>query len=124
MSGPNLEEVMRSVTGLSFTDKLTLAAFLLEQMKQDAAAPPPSTNDVAPEAAAAQPDRERRRELQWIKEHRQEYAGQYVALEGDRLVAHGDVLKEVMQQARANGGGQPLFHRMETLEEKHSMGMG
>ena len=115
MTTPNIQEVMRSVTRLLFTDKLTLAAFLLEQMKQDAA--PVQQNGVAAPAAPSGPDTERRGELQWIKEHRQEYAGPDVALDGDRLVAHGAALKEVMQQAKASGSLQALFHQLEALDE-------
>lgn len=114
MTTPNLQEVMRSVTSLSFTDKLTLAAFLLEQMKQDGA--PVPQNGVAAPVPPPGPDTERRRELQWIKEHRQEYAGQYVALEGDRLVAHGVDGKQVLAQAR-KVCPDALFHRFEALDE-------
>jgi hypothetical protein len=41
--------------------------------------------------------------LRWIEEHRAEFAGQYVALEGDRLVAHGTDPKEIIAAVRASG---------------------
>ena len=41
--------------------------------------------------------------LRWIEEHRGEYAGQSVALEGDRLVASGSDPKEVIAAVRASG---------------------
>lgn len=41
--------------------------------------------------------------LRWIEEHRAEFAGQYVALDGDRLVAHGADPHEVIAAVRASG---------------------
>lgn len=42
-------------------------------------------------------------EFQWMKEHEHEYAGQWVALMGDKLVAFGPVAKEVFAEARELG---------------------
>jgi len=33
---------------------------------------------------------DRSRQMAWIAAHQEEYAGQWVALDGDRLIAHGD----------------------------------
>ncbi|HZS07515.1 MAG TPA: DUF5678 domain-containing protein [Blastocatellia bacterium] len=41
--------------------------------------------------------------LRWIEEHRAEFAGQYVALDGDRLVAHGTDPQEIIAAVRASG---------------------
>ena len=41
--------------------------------------------------------------LCWIEEHRAEFAGQYVALDGDCLVAHGADPREVIAAVRASG---------------------
>jgi hypothetical protein len=40
--------------------------------------------------------------------HKHEYAGQWVALEGERLIAHGMNTKEVFAAARADGAYLPL----------------
>lgn len=34
------------------------------------------------------PDIYRRKEMEWLRLHRKEYPGEYVALDGDQLVAH------------------------------------
>ena len=39
---------------------------------------------------ATRPYIDRAREMAWIGEHQAEYAGQWVLLDGDRLIAHGD----------------------------------
>jgi len=41
--------------------------------------------------------------LRWIEEHRAEFAGQYVALDGDRLVAHSTDPQEIIAAVRASG---------------------
>jgi hypothetical protein len=48
--------------------------------------------------------------LQWLKEHREEFAGQYVALDGDRLVAHGTDADEVIAAVRASGLNGGVLH--------------
>lgn len=49
------------------------------------------------------------REMQWIKDHKQEYAGQWVALDGYRLLSHGMNAKEVFTAADESGVEDPFF---------------
>lgn len=62
------------------------------------------------------------REIRWIKEHRQEYAGQWVALDGDRLLSHGMNAKEVFAAARQTGFAEPFFAHLEPADEVAYMG--
>lgn len=39
--------------------------------------------------------------LQWLHENREKYSGQWVALDGDRLIASGPTAKEVYSKAKA-----------------------
>jgi hypothetical protein len=39
--------------------------------------------------------------LRWLHENREKYAGQWVALDGDRLIANGSTAKEVYSKAKA-----------------------
>ena len=41
--------------------------------------------------------------LRWLHENREKYAGQWVALDGDRLIASGSTAKEVYSKAKAEG---------------------
>lgn len=41
--------------------------------------------------------------LRWLDENREEYLGQWVALDGDSLIASGSTAKEVYYKARAEG---------------------
>ncbi len=56
----------------------------------------------------------RSRELKWIKERRKEYAGQWIALDGDRLISHGTSSREVIAAARQSGVESPFITHLET----------
>jgi len=57
------------------------------------------------------------RELRWIEEHRSEYAGQWVAVRGDRLLSSGTDGREVYKAARAAGDERPFVTRVEQADE-------
>ena len=66
---------------------------------------PEPTEEPDPEPTE-EPDPEPNR--RWMTAHRHEYAGQWVALDGDRLIAHGANPNEVFASARADGAYLPL----------------
>ncbi len=49
------------------------------------------------------PARDRRREMKWIADNRSAHAGQWVAVEGDRLVAADMDARKVFMAARTEG---------------------
>jgi len=55
------------------------------------------------------PFNERREELRWLATESSPYAGEWVALDGPRLVAHGEKLASVRAAAEAAGVTEPLF---------------
>lgn len=59
------------------------------------------------------PIRDRSREDEWIEKHRNEYAGQWVALDGENLIANGEDLKQVAKTARELGVPDALMVRVE-----------
>lgn len=52
------------------------------------------------------------KELLWLKDHRHEYIGQWVALDGGRLVAHGTNARDVFQTAREAGVKVPFIEQI------------
>ena len=69
------------------------------------------------ELQAAPPYNARAREHAWIEAHRDEYLGQWVALDGDRLLAYGSGAREVYLAARAAGVKAPFVEQiMPSLE--------
>jgi hypothetical protein len=54
------------------------------------------------------PSRDRTNEIRWIDENRAAYADQWVAVEGDRLIAAGIDPLKVFAAAKAEGIGVPF----------------
>jgi len=50
-----------------------------------------------------------RAELDWLANESRHYAGEWVALDGNRLVAHGPKLAAVKAAAQAAGVSRPFF---------------
>lgn len=49
------------------------------------------------------------REHAWLEKHRDEYDGQYVALDGDKLIAHSENGREVVTKVRELGVKNPYL---------------
>ena len=54
--------------------------------------------------------------MKWIDENRVEFDGQWVALDGQTLLAHGTDGKKVHAAAQAKGVKTPLMHRVSLKE--------
>ena len=55
---------------------------------------------------------DRSRETAWIAAHEREYAGEWVILDGERLIGHGDDPKPIVELARSQGIERPLVMQM------------
>ena len=87
---------------------------------------------VAQEATLAEPDPaqpspkpvasgHRSRELEWCRTHAEvlrQFAGQWVVLEGEEIVAHGKELVQIVSEARARGIRVPYVFYVEDLDER------
>lgn len=56
-------------------------------------------------------------EMRWLAEHGHEYAGQWVALDGGRLLSHGENARDVYDAARRSGVNLPLVVRVDSGEQ-------
>jgi predicted DNA-binding antitoxin AbrB/MazE fold protein len=61
---------------------------------------------------SAEPLSERREELRWLTKESGPYAGEWVALDGPRLIAHGKKLAAVAAEAKSAGVVEPFFARV------------
>lgn len=94
----------------------------LEQVLDEARMLPPEEkrklrDALDRELQSAPTYRTHERERAWVEAHRDEYLGQWVALDGDRLLAHGTNAREVAEVARAAGVKSPFVEQiMPSLE--------
>jgi hypothetical protein len=57
-------------------------------------------------------DRPRDAEFAWLRAHALEYDGQWVALDGDRLLGASLVLDEILEKITPEERERALFHRV------------
>ena len=74
--------------------------------------PPPPTQQLSWESPEANEENDRREELHWLAKQSGPYAGEWVALDGPRLVAHGEKLAAVTAAAKGAGISDPFFARV------------
>ena len=67
-------------------------------------------------------DEIRRRRLEWLKCHREEHGGQYVALDGDQLLAVGPNYRIVREKALAAGKPNAFVTYLSKSDEIAEMG--
>jgi hypothetical protein len=102
-----LEQVIAGIQSLPPSEQQQLRRWLAEQA---ASSPSPvETRQVAPIA----PSKAITLEAVWLDAHRDEYAGQWVALDGDRLICASANAKEVYAAAQAAGITDALIVRVE-----------
>ncbi len=114
MSTITAESVLQLIDQLTLTEQLKLKQLLRQR------AAPPVQRETANRAPADHPQNgtphlkpipvpDSTREMRWLAEHQREYIGQWVALDGDRLIAASTNHEEVSAAADADGAYLPLF---------------
>ena len=61
-------------------------------------------------------------EQEWIRTHGSQYPGQWVALQGGKLVSHGPRARAVRDEARAKGIERPLLVHLPVEPDRPSAG--
>ena len=101
MSDFTIEDILAQIAKLPPTEQIRLQHLLAQQPQEPSR---PARDRRVPPV----PVPDSRRELQWLVAHARAYAGQWVALDGDRLIAHGPQHDEVWAAAEASGVYLPL----------------
>jgi len=108
MSNDLVNSLMEQLNALSAQEKRLIASRLLEQANDEEQ---PQILELSEEV------RYRKREYQWMKEHKGEYAGQWVALEGDKLYGHGSTARQALDEAKKAGAKMPFIARIESPDD-------
>ena len=103
MSQHKFEEIISDIGALSPQDRRRLRIALQEPSHNNS--PPISSRKATPAFFT----KDIVRETAWLEEHRDEYAGRWVALDGDRLILSGTTAKEVHAAAKAEGVAYALI---------------
>lgn len=106
MSSEQLDALKEQLAQLTPSQKQEMARFLSEQIESERS------------GSAQRPDAlKREQHMVWLKAHREEYAGQYVALDGDILVGCGATMREARQQAREQGIEHPFLVHVSSVND-------
>lgn len=97
-----LDEIVERVPSLSSEDRQKLIQLLQEE---ESKSKPDNGKNPSPN-------------IEWLKEHRDEYAGNYVALFEGELIAFGRTIKEADMQAKAKGYKKTLLHYIPAKDEE------
>ena len=89
---PSFEQIIKSIEQLSAPEQETIRQWLDEK----------GTSNGESDIAQASSNHSAK-SLRWLHENREKYLGQWVALDGDRLIASGPTAKEVYSKAKAEG---------------------
>ena len=114
MSSFTYEQIVEAINALPPQDQLKLREWLNQsgadkELEQGGASNDDVTNtsDITPitmrRVAPIVTERGIEKEMKWLREHRAEYANQWVALDEDRLISAGLSAKEVHAAAKAAG---------------------
>lgn len=118
MSTLTAENVLKMIEELPTSERLRLRQLLSQANGVLGHAKPPLDKRVP-----CQPMPDDTREMQWIQDHKHEYAGQWVALDGDRLIAASPNRMEISAAIKADGAKLPLIHRIPAPDEPLPMGI-
>lgn len=101
-----LEQIIEEARKLPVEEQRRLRV-ALETLDSNGQAPPANQEPSPQEPQILQvnngDDEIRHRRLVWLKSHREEYGGQYVALDGDQLLAVGPNYRIAKEKALAAG---------------------
>jgi len=102
---PSVDQIIKSIEQLPAAEQERIRRWLDEKSAQNG-----DGND-----SLAQSNRSAK-SLRWLNENRDKYSGQWVALDGDRLIASGSTAKEVYSKAKDEGVEIPFVEQV-TEEE-------
>lgn len=109
MSVITAESILAQVNQLPAAER----AKLIEELNRE-----PESKYTVPEGriiSTNAPYIDRTLEFEWMKKHKHEYVGQWIALMGDKLVASGPVAKDVFAKARELGYPRAMVGFVEDL---------
>lgn len=104
MSSMTAESILPLIAQLSQPERAKLRVLLDQQAESEQPTKAPRDKRLPSKPMPANA----KDAMNWIAEHRREYAGQWVALDGDRLIAHGNSHDEVWDAAQADDAFLPM----------------
>jgi hypothetical protein len=113
MSKVTVESILNQIHQLPETEQARL-----RQLLEDKESSPAKRKDGLDLRVPAISVPDSASEMRWLSQHQREYAGRWVALDGDRLIAHGTDAGDVYAAAEADGAHLPLVTFIEDPDNR------
>lgn len=110
MASMNFEQLLAAAHQLPPDEKQKLVDSLTEKTASQ------SKKKLGRRVPPPVPSKDRTKEARWLIEHGKEYAGKWVALEGEQMIACGSSAVEVSKAAKAAGIDRPILVQVEDPE--------
>ncbi len=107
MSTITAENVLQLIEALPSIERARLNTLLAQPHVEPVRTKPPRDKRVP-----CEPMPDRTKERQWMRDHKHEYAGQWVALDGDTLIAASPIQQEVWDAVNPRSATTPLVARI------------
>ena len=118
MENTTFEQAVEMVKALPSEDRERFIEWFNRQEQLDATADKHPVTEIATMPAIVEKREERfQRALQWLDKNKPNYLGQWVALDGDHLLAAGTDGKQVYAQAVAAGVASPLLQQIKAEDD-------
>ncbi|MEK7834159.1 MAG: DUF5678 domain-containing protein [Acidobacteriota bacterium] len=111
-----VESILKQIRQLPRVEQLRVAQFVKEEQFTLGKAP-------LDKRVPAKPMPNRERERKWAHEHKHEYPGQWVAIDGDRLIAASPIQQEVWDAVDVDGATLPLVLRIPSPDDLPYVGI-
>ncbi len=112
------ESIMTMIEQLPSTERARLTELIKERESEPAKVKAPLDKRVP-----SQPMPDRTKEMDWVEQHKHEYPGQWVALEGDRLVAASPNRMDISAAIKPDGANLPLILRISSPDDLPYIGI-
>lgn len=117
MSTLTAETILALIEQLPSDERTRLNQLMAQQGE------PVKTKPPLDKRVPCEPMPDDKRERQWVKEHKTEYAGQWVALDGDRLIGASPNRMEISAAIKADGAKRPLILRIPSPDDLPFIGI-
>ena len=112
------EHILILIQKLPSAERTRLNQLLTEQTSEPAKPKSPRDKHVP-----SQPMPDDTHEMEWVEQHKHEYSGQWVALDGDRLIAASPNRMEISAAVKADGAKLPLILRIPSPDDLPYIGI-
>ncbi len=120
MNSTNVVKVAEQIAALSAAEQRELWSLIFQPLPSNGTSGRNATNGIVVETASNYDHTPR---LRWMETHAAEFAGQYIALDGDRLIAHGADPETVFAALRAASPPVPYFGYIPSADATPMLGV-